>query len=181
MTVFISGGCKNGKSMFAQRVAVKLADGGKLYYVATMIPYDEEDRARVRRHVSEREGWGFETIECGLDILNVLETADENSTLLMDSVTALLLNEMFHGDFTKTGDKSAGEKCARELTELMRRVKNIVFVSDFLYSDAAIYDEFTDTYMQALAHVDSTIAKEADTVVEICAAGRYYHKGGEIL
>ena len=38
MIVFVSGGAKNGKSGFAQDLAVQLANGGKRYYVATMIP-----------------------------------------------------------------------------------------------------------------------------------------------
>ena len=54
MIAFVSGGAKNGKSGFAQDLAVKLAGGGKRYYVATMIPVDEEDRARIRRHVADR-------------------------------------------------------------------------------------------------------------------------------
>ena len=36
MTVFISGGCKNGKSSLAQNLAVTLSGSGKRYYVATM-------------------------------------------------------------------------------------------------------------------------------------------------
>ena len=48
MSTYISGGCKNGKSFYAQRVAK--AGGAPLYYVATMIPRDDEDRARVLRH-----------------------------------------------------------------------------------------------------------------------------------
>ena len=40
MTVFVSGGAKNGKSSFAQNLAVKLAKDGRHYYVATMIPSD---------------------------------------------------------------------------------------------------------------------------------------------
>ena len=41
MIVFITGGAKNGKSSYAQNLAVKLASGGKHYYLATMIPCDE--------------------------------------------------------------------------------------------------------------------------------------------
>ena len=41
MKIFISGGCKNGKSSFAQDIAKKLAGNSKLYYVATMIPRDD--------------------------------------------------------------------------------------------------------------------------------------------
>ena len=63
MIVFITGGAKNGKSSYAQELAVRLAAGGKHYYIATMIPVDEEDRERIRRHIADREGMGFETVE----------------------------------------------------------------------------------------------------------------------
>lgn len=72
MRVFLSGGAKNGKSGYAQHLAVQLAQGGKHYYVATMIPVDEEDRERIRHHIADRAGMGFETIECGTDILSCL-------------------------------------------------------------------------------------------------------------
>ena len=67
MNVFISGGCKNGKSFYAQRLARRQADeaGSPLYYIATMIPHDEEDHARIRRHLTERDGWGVTTLETG--------------------------------------------------------------------------------------------------------------------
>ena len=48
MNVLISGGCKNGKTSFAQDIAVKLSPEGNRYYVATMIPTGEEDYARIR-------------------------------------------------------------------------------------------------------------------------------------
>ena len=59
MNVFISGGCKNGKSMYAQEIARDMAreQGVPMYYLATMIPTDDEDRARIRRHIGERDGW----------------------------------------------------------------------------------------------------------------------------
>lgn len=59
MTVFISGGAKCGKSSVAQDLTVALANGGKHYYVATMIPSGEEDQERIRRHLADRDGMGF--------------------------------------------------------------------------------------------------------------------------
>ena len=181
MIVFISGGCKNGKSIFAQKISVKLAQGQKMYYVATMIPYDDEDYARISRHLKEREGWGFETVECGKDILNVLDQVDTEATFMLDSVTALLLNEMFKGDYNGLPDKKAAEKVANELVELSKRVKNIILVSDFVYSDAMRYDSFTETYREGLSLVDRALAACADTVIEVCAANKIYHKGDVIL
>ena len=49
MHTFISGGCKNGKSWYAQRIAQ--AAGKPLYYVATMISTGEEDDQRIARHI----------------------------------------------------------------------------------------------------------------------------------
>lgn len=54
MNVLITGGCKNGKTGFAQDIAVKLSRGGSRYYVATMIPCDGEDRERIARHIEDR-------------------------------------------------------------------------------------------------------------------------------
>ena len=73
MIVFITGGAKNGKSSYAQELAVRLAAGGKHYYIATMIPVDEEDRERIRRHTADRDGMGFETVEQGTHILGCLD------------------------------------------------------------------------------------------------------------
>jgi adenosylcobinamide kinase/adenosylcobinamide-phosphate guanylyltransferase len=64
MNIFISGGCKNGKSMYAQKLAKKMAQEKNvpLYYLATMKPKDSEDNQRVLRHQQDREGWGFITL-----------------------------------------------------------------------------------------------------------------------
>ena len=90
MKAFISGGAKNGKTTLGQDLAVYLAAGGTHYYVATMISADAEDDERIRRHIADRAGLGFETIECPRHILSCLDTADRDGVFLLDSVTALL-------------------------------------------------------------------------------------------
>ena len=120
MTVFLSGGCKNGKSTLAEQIAVHLSRPEHLYYLATMIPHDEEDRLRIARHVQSRAGLGFQTVECGLGLAKALEKADPAGSYLLDSVTALLSNEMFRPDGSV--DLSAPERVAGELTTLCRRL-----------------------------------------------------------
>ena len=177
MIVFVSGGAKNGKSGFAQNLAVKLADGGKRYYVATMIPVDEEDRERIRRHVADRAGLGFETIECGGDILSCLNY-DKNGSFLLDSVTALLQNVMFPIEKNYEMDLKAAETCAQDVAVFAKSVANAVIVSDYIYSDARRYDESTECYRRCLANIDRLLAQVSDTVIEVSAGQLIFHKGG---
>ena len=172
MSTFISGGYKNGKSFYAQRITK--ASGTPLYYIATMIPHDREDDARIERHRAERAGWGFETLECGRDILKCLDSADARGAFLLDSVTALLSNEMFAPDGIH---EDAHLKIAGELGEFVRRAPNTVLVSDFIYSDAMLYDPLTEAYRRALAHIDREMARCCDNVLEIVSGQVILHKG----
>ena len=175
MNIFISGGCKNGKSTLAEQIAVHLSRPEHLYYLATMITHDEEDRLRIARHVQSRAGLGFQTVECGLGLEKALEKADPAGSYLLDSVTALLSNEMFRPDGSV--DLSAPERVAGELTALCRRLKHIVFVSDYIYSDAYRYDQGTEGYRKSLALIDRRLAQISDVVLELTAGSIVVHKG----
>ena len=172
MHIYISGGCKNGKSHYAQRLAK--AQGVPLYYLATMIPVDGEDEARIAWHIADRAGWGFETIECGRSILTALDRAELRGSFLLDSVTALLANEMFPPDGF---DPAAPERVASELELFLRRTENIVLVSDYIYGDAAIYDEMSEAYIAGLAHIDRRIAAVCDVLLEVSAGRVTFYKG----
>lgn len=172
MSTYISGGCKNGKSFYAQRAAK--AGGRPLYYIATMIPHDEEDLARIRRHREERAGWGFETLECGRDVLRCLDNADPNGSFLLDSVTALLSNEMFAPEGVDTG---AARRIADALEAFVARAPNTVLVSDYIFSDAMLYDGLTEAYRRGLAAIDRHMAACCDNVIEVVAGQFIVHKG----
>ena len=177
MIVFISGGAKNGKTSIGQELAVKLAKGGPHYYVATMIPSDEEDHDRIRRHIEDRVGMGFETIECERNILNCLKYADKSGTFLLDSATALLMNELFLDPIACKMDIDAAYRCAEEMVEFVRSVGNAVVVSDYIFSDAQRYDQVTAVYRKCLAHIDRRMAEISDTVIEVSAGNLFVHKG----
>ena len=174
MTYFLSGGSKSGKSMLAQSISKSLP--APHYYLATLRPTDEEDRAIVRRHLQERDSWGFETIECESGILSALELAPENGTFLLDSVTALLANEMFRADGSV--DLSAGERLASDLVRFAALAKNVVFVADFVFPDGRGYGELTEQYKKALGHVGVALAGVCENVAELTASIPLWYKGG---
>ena len=174
MRIFISGGCKNGKSFYAQGLA-KSQQNGPLYYVATMAPVDAEDDERILRHRDERAGWGFETLEQPVGIEDILNRSDSGGSFLLDSLTALLANEMFppscYVDFL------AGSRVVSGLAQVTSAIENIVIVSDFIYCDAFIYDSLTEGYRKALAEIDRAAARLCDVVIEVAYTGVFVHKG----
>lgn len=174
MTYLLSGGSKSGKSMLAQNIAKSLP--APHYYLATLRPTDAEDRAIVSRHLKERDGWGFETIECESGILSALDLAPKNGTFLLDSVTALLANEMFRPDGSV--DALAGERVADELCRFASRAENAVFVADFVFSDGRDYGALTETYREALGLVGVRLAAACENAAELSASIPVWYKGG---
>ncbi len=227
MKIFISGGCKNGKSFYAQLLseaqsrvnfsespasegnsASKLSSAelltdtefskeskllkednllskdelptetnGPLFYVATMRPVDDEDRERILRHIRERDGFNFLTREVPENILSLLEE-DSAASFLIDSTTALLANEMF--PLNSNPNFSAAEKISGEFEVLLSHLKNVVVVSDYIYSDV-FYDSFTEEYRKGLALIDKACAKHCDVVLEIVYGSIVVHKGKELV
>ena len=177
MTCFISGGAKCGKSALAQDLTVALANGGRRYYVATMIPSGKEDDDRIRRHLADRAGMGFETVECFQNILDCLKTTDADGAFLVDNVTSLMQNALFPAERNYELDPDAAKRCADELGEFASTVSNAVFVSDYIYSDAEHYSESTEHYRRCLADTDRRLAQICDTVVEVAAGQYIVHKG----
>ena len=180
MIVFICGGSKSGKSHIAQDMAKALCRDNPLYYIATMIPSDSEDKEKIRLHLEDRDGMGFETVECGKNISSVIDMSDIRGTFLLDSVTALLANEMY-GNFENTGaDTDAADRCIKDIKELAETVENIVIVSDYIFSDAESYDESTQLFRKALAAIGNSIAAYADIVMEMNYGIPTIHKGKQI-
>ena len=177
MTYFISGGAKCGKSTLAQNLTVALSEGGKRYYVATMISSGKEDDERIRRHIADRDGMGFETLECYRNVLDCLEYADRNGAFLVDSVTALLQNALFPVEKNYELDLEAASRCGEELVAFARKVEHVIFVSDYIYSDAERYSATTESYRKCLADIDRRLAEVCDTVVEVSAGQYIVHKG----
>lgn len=183
MNILISGGCKNGKSSYAQNLAVKLAEKTpeipenkaanppSLIYFATMIPHDSEDDERIQKHREDRKNLGFSTVECGKSISEAAKKLEPGSVVLFDSLTALVANEMFDGrtdfDSLETEEVTILQKLQDELKILMEQVSSVIFVTDTIFNDGKIYDKTTELYRKILAKTEQFVAKNCDRVVEM--------------
>ena len=174
MRILLVGGSKSGKSHLAQEFCSTLCKEKPLYYWATMQPVDEEDRLRIRKHLADRAGWGFETVEQGRNLPAARPGIDPAGTVLFDSLTAYLANEMFgENNF----DASAAARCVKELEAVSAYSENFVCVCDDLWREGETYDAWTESYRKGLAEIGIRLAAQFDAVCEVVCGLPHLWKG----
>ena len=71
----------------------------------------------------------------------------------------------------------AARRVTDALEAFVRRAPNTVLVSDFIFSDALLYDDLTEAYRRGLAAIDRRMAACCDNVIEVVAGQFIVHKG----
>ena len=87
----VTGGARSGKSAFAERLVV--GSGRARRYIATAEAWDDEMRARIAQHQSER-GTGWVTVEAPLDLPAALAAVGPDEVVLLDCATLWLTNHL---------------------------------------------------------------------------------------
>ncbi|AOR24265.1 bifunctional adenosylcobinamide kinase/adenosylcobinamide-phosphate guanylyltransferase [Clostridium taeniosporum] len=175
MKCLIIGGSKSGKSNIGENISLSL-NKVKVIYVATMIPYDDEDKLRIKNHINSRTGLGFITLEQFRNLNEIVKYIEKEDTILIDSITSLLTNEMFiKGDIIKTPSL----KILNNINEITDKAKNIVIVSDYIFNDSINYDDVSENYKKELGKINRELAKICDIVIECSFGNIKIHKGNK--
>src|SRR5690554_6184956 len=97
--IFITGGVRSGKSSFAERFATETAakTKGRLNYIATGVPFDEEMEKRIDKHRQDRSKGPIPWItrEQPVNIGELASLFNNQDVILLDCVTTLVNNELF--------------------------------------------------------------------------------------
>ena len=170
MMILVVGGSGSGKSSYAEKTAVSLAQSGmKKYYLATMQVFDDEGRKKVDRHRKLRNGKGFFTIEQPVRISSALEKMEDGDrTVLLECISNLTANEMFSEKKTMT-EIQVTENVIRDIKMLKEQTNHLVVVSNNVFEDGITYDETTTKYIRAMGKINQKLAALADRVVEVVA------------
>ena len=91
MIILVTGGARSGKSLFAEKLALKLG-GGRAAYIATAQIFDDEMAYRIKIH-KERRGDNWTTFEAPFAAEEkILEAAKTFNAILFDCVTIYISN-----------------------------------------------------------------------------------------
>ena len=143
-------------------------------YLATMPAGGEEARRRIEKHRAMRAGKGFETVECPVDVSSV--TLPPDSAVLLEDVGNLCANELFSPGGSREG---AAESILRGVTRLKEQCRDLVIVSNDVFTGGADYLDDTEKYLSLLSYVNRKLAEAADAVCEVSCGIPMYYKGEE--
>jgi adenosylcobinamide kinase/adenosylcobinamide-phosphate guanylyltransferase len=181
MVFFITGGNDNGKSEYAEDLVIKLSPGGRSagytrIYLATMGARDEESLKRIKKHIFRRKDMEYITIEKSFDVGSIdITNIDTSKTdtgkadtgkriLLIEDIPNLLAGEMFKGT---SFYPDVADKITADIMKLISACEHTVIVTNEVFSDGMIYDEYTTTYLREFGTINRRLAGYSDKVVEL--------------
>ena len=174
MLTLVVGGAASGKSAYAEALLLRSVAARRIY-LAAMEPFGPEAEARIKRHRAMRSEKGFETLECYVNI--ECAPVPSGASVLLEDLGNLCANELFS---PQGAGKGAADSILRGMNALYRRCRDLIIVSNEVFTGGTDYGPETVRYLSVLSYVNRKIAARADAVCEICGGAAMYYKGAEI-
>ena len=169
MIYLVLGTPDSGKSRRAEGLVMDLAGNGPKYYIATMIPFGDAGKERVKKHRKMREGKGFETIEKTLRVHELAEELDklEEATCLLECMSNLIGNEMHDGYNIEKKPDELSQYITDSVMSLAKKAGNMVIVANVFPLEGEGYDEDTRKYVRIVDLVNQRLRKKVDEIYEL--------------
>ena len=163
MIVYIYGGVSSGKSEYAEELIS--GEFNKKIYLATMENAGEHAGKRVEKHLLQREGKGFFTIEEPRHIKDL--NIDEDDNILLEDLTNLLSNNLFNEAGLKNNFKEITEKIFSDIITLKSRCNSVFIVGNDIFSTERNQSRELDIFIDCLYSLHKQIIEAADRVIEV--------------
>lgn len=173
MLTLVVGGAGSGKSACAERL-IERSDAAKRVYLATMEPFSGEAAARIEKHRVMRANKGFVTVERFTDLAGV--TVPPDSAVLLEDLGNLCANELFS---PRGAGDGAADAILRGVEHLLAKCRDLVIVSNEVFTGGTDYAGDTERYLSVLAYLNRKLAALSDRVCEVSGGIATYYKGEE--
>jgi adenosylcobinamide kinase/adenosylcobinamide-phosphate guanylyltransferase len=162
--LLVTGGCRSGKSRYAQEWAEGRAS--KRLFLATASVTDEEMAERIRRH-QEMRGEGWITVEEPIGVARAIrEHGASDQVILMDCVTIWLSNLLLEG----LSDREILEQVGGLVMTLAQAICSVAMVTNEVGWGIVPDHPLGRRFRDLAGMVNQKLADAADRVV-LMAAG----------
>lgn len=171
--IFITGGCRSGKSRFALDYANR--HFSRKLYLATCEILDEEMAQRVEMHKKMR-GPDWQTIEEPLEVVQkIRQYGNEVEVILLDCITLWLSNLLMGWD-----DDGRVMEEVEKLTEALKESpSSFILVSNEVGMGIVPADPFSRRFRDIAGWANQKLAESVDTVIFMVSGIPIFLKGKE--
>ena len=162
--IFITGGCRSGKSTYALQLAERMPAEKKIF-IATCVPQDDEMKQRVAKHQRERSR-NWITVEESLRLPEaILQNSRREEVILIDCLTLWVSNLLMETDDTKQLEQT--------ITQLIHSIEKaqgpIVLVSNEVGAGIVPENRLARQYRDIIGLVNQAVAQTAGKVIWMVA------------
>ena len=163
--ILITGGCRSGKSQYAERLAAE--SGGRKLYIATAPVLDSEMEDRVNRHKANRANAGWETIEEEINLAKVFSTSGNYNTILVDCLTLWINNLLYAAEQqdTRLNEDIIAHKI-EEILKIIHPLNNrIIFVTNEVGMGVVPENRLARLFRDLSGRCSQIISQNANNVI----------------
>lgn len=173
----VTGGCRSGKSVYAQQMAEQFPLPRT--YVATAVAIDEEMRQRIAAHREARRNRGWETVEEPLDLAGVVARCREHNVVLIDCLTIWINNLMYHADMEgrETTETDVVQRCQELLASADECRGEVVLVTNEVGLGVVPENVLARRYRDLVGRANQVVAARADSVTLVACGIPWQLKG----
>ena len=172
MIFYIYGGVSSGKSEYAEAIISESFENK--IYLATIENIGDISSERIKKHLLQREGKGFITIEEPGNIKNI--DIDTKNNILLEDLTNLLANNVFDGSGLRKNFKEITEEVFSDIMTIEKRCNSVFIVGNDIFSTKVNQSKELDIFIECLFSLHKKIIDVADRVVEVVYGLPYNRK-----
>ena len=163
--IYVSGGCRSGKSSFAQELA-ESSEGSRVY-VATCPRIDGEMDQRILKHQQDRKGANWSTVEEPYDLAHAVSTVCDFDVVLIDCLTLWVNNLQYRAEQQGSELTEAGvaEECDKVIAECRKHCGKIILVSNEVGMGLVPESALARRYRDLIGRCNQKFARAADEAI----------------
>jgi adenosylcobinamide kinase / adenosylcobinamide-phosphate guanylyltransferase len=163
--IFVTGGCRSGKSTFARKLAESLP--GPRAFLATCPILDEEMADRVGRHREERQGGQWDTLEETVRLDAVLARPGNYRVFLLDCLSLWVNNLLYEaGQSNRSlGEADIERHCRKIISASSPHSYSLVIVSNEVGMGIVPDNALARQYRDLLGRANQVMAEAAGKVI----------------
>lgn len=175
--VVVTGGARSGKSTFAEKIAKDC--NSDVVYIATSIPFDDEMKARIKKHIEQRpDTW--KTIEAYKDLDKHLAKEEKGQVVyLLDCITIMVTNILLEAsiDWDKASNNEIDcieAQIKLEIEKLLKVVNEkdttFILVTNEVGMGIVPENKLSRIFRDIAGRINQILAQAADEVY-LCVSG----------